>query len=74
MTVDEMLERIESFRDLEQGWDSYDASTINEYTIEFALELAPRLSHNEDWFVAPCSGGEILFESNKSIIRIYRHE
>ena len=64
MTINEMLERIDSFKDLKPGWDSYDGESINKATIEFAKRIARMLSDDEGWFVAPCGNGEIHFESN----------
>lgn len=73
MKLDELLKRIKSFRKLKAGWDSYDGKPFSEETIQLALVIANRLPAKEDFFVAPCSDGEIMFESNESGIKVYRY-
>ena len=72
MKLDELLKRIRSFRTLKAGWDSYNSKPIKEETIQLALVIANRLPAKEDFFVAPCSGGTIRFESDESMIDVYR--
>ncbi len=73
MKLHEMVERIQSFKNLEPNWDSYAGKPINKSTIKLALSIADKLSYKEDWFVAPCGSGEIHFESEEgSYIKVWR--
>lgn len=66
MTKVELLERIESFKGLEKGWDSYDGDIVLIETIELAKSVVAILNDSDEWFVSPCGDGEILFESMDS--------
>jgi len=71
----EMIKRINTFRTQKKDWDSYGADPINKATIELALSMVDKLDLSENWFVAPCSGGEIMFESEYgSILNVWRED
>ena len=65
MNKQKLLERIESFKSLKDKWDSYDARTIYPEAIELAKRIVETLKDEENWFVAPMSDGNILFEKDK---------
>lgn len=65
MDVQEMTERIESFRELKQDWDSYGAVPIKANSIELALAVARSLP-GDDWFVGPVNDGSVEFENNNA--------
>ena len=45
----------------EPKWDSYNAKSISEKTIELARLLAQNL--DDSWDAVPCETGEIIFEN-----------
>ena len=61
MTVEELLEKIEEFAALEDGWDSYGARPITKQAIDAAKLAAVSMSPTPDWIV-PTSKGGIQFE------------
>ncbi len=56
MTVEEALERLESFKGLESGWDSYGGYPISHVAVDRAAALVGHL------FVVPaCDGSVIIY-------------
>lgn len=54
------IRRVESFRDLRNGWDGYNAKAINEKVIESAIEIIRKLPTCPEVF--PTSDGDIQFQ------------
>lgn len=71
MTKQELLDKIESFKNLKKNWDTYDADPIPIETIEFAKNMVNSLDESLDWFVAPCDDGAILFEAGNYSVTIF---
>lgn len=61
MNEEQREERIESFRKLEENWDSYHGSPIGAEAIEVAKVFSATFS---DLFVAPTTGGGVMFEDS----------
>lgn len=72
MKLNELIKKIESFKKLKPGWSGEKSVVPNNGTIQLAKEIAPRLPAKEDFFVGLCNSGEIIFESNESVIEVYR--
>ena len=68
MNLNERIAKIKSFKNLEEGWDSYNSETIRPEAIEMALKL--NLSFDESYFVSPLSDGGIMFESDDLTVSI----
>lgn len=65
MDIEELKSRIESFSDLEGGWDSYDAEEITEQSIMTALRVLDTISEEVDVDsvgVFPTRDGGVQFE------------
>lgn len=60
MNYDAAKERLESFRKLEHGWDSYGAVPIDPRAIIAAVELLVDLGGG--WTPVPCSDGSVQLE------------
>lgn len=60
-TIDELVQKIESFADLEEGWDSYGADPISTEAIESAKRLLFQLTedHRLPDGVSPNTGGGV---------------
>lgn len=61
MESDQLLEKIEEFAALEEGWDSYGARPITKAAIDAAKLAAVSMSPSAD-HVVPTSRGGIQFE------------
>lgn len=66
MTFVELKNRIESFKKLKAGWDSYNAKPIDKQCIKRAFQINKMFLEFEDDIinavVSPVSDGGILFE------------
>ena len=65
MTKDEAFKKLDSFRDLKQGWNTYNANPIDERAIHgamFLINICPEiLNHLEP---TPTANGGICFEGS----------
>lgn len=66
------VERIEQFRALLPGWDSYGAVAIEPKAIETALSLADKFEGSE-WDAFPMPDGGIQFERSDGVICVEIH-
>lgn len=58
------IKLVESFKDLQNGWDGYNAKAINEKVIELAIEIIGKLPACPEVF--PISDGNIQFQFEDS--------
>lgn len=71
-TYNKTIATIESFRKLEDNWDSYGGIKPSDITIKKSIDFVEKLSKNNIavYFTAPTTNGEILIElknGNKTI-------
>lgn len=68
MTYEEAKAKVESFRELKRGWDSYDGLPINSKVIDYVLANLEHIiselkeKERETVFIAPTSDGNIDIE------------
>lgn len=75
MSLKEQLAKIESYADLEEGWDGYSGKKISAETIEYAKKLLIEIYRQEDSdknqpFISPVSNGHIQIEWDNLEIEI----
>lgn len=67
MTLDNILHTISQFKNLEKGWNGYDAHPIKSNVIESSKSFIEVLCNNnlpiEGWEVFPTAKGNIQFEN-----------
>ena len=68
MTSVQAYERLTSFADLKEGWDSYSGKPISPEAIDWAKILLVRLGPG--WIPIPCSDGGVQLEFHEQGIDI----
>lgn len=70
MTFIQAHERLESFRELKEGWDSYGGKPIRERSIDWAKVILFRVGQGGGWTPIPCSDGGVQLEFHEQGIDI----
>lgn len=70
MTLDEITNKIISFKDLEDGWDDPESISPSSKTHKLALFIAEALPPGP-WDIVPCNDGSIMFELDDAVIEVY---
>ena len=77
MTYNEAVEKIHSFYDLEDNWDSYGAKAFDEEDVLEGLSCLEYVKKHFNWeninerlFIAPCVCGGTMFEFYDGIFEI----
>jgi len=77
MTYNEAVDKIHSFYDLEDDWDSYGAPAFDEEDILSGLRCLEYVKEHFNWediceylFIAPYTGGGVVFEFKDGIFTI----
>jgi len=68
MKLQEAYDRLESFRGLTAGWDSYSGKPINTEALSKAFDLLGLL--RDGWTPVPCSDGSVQLERHEDGVDI----
>jgi hypothetical protein len=71
LTKEETRLRIESYRELEKGWDGYHADPIPPQAIDNALSLLDMLDHTPEVFPTGVDAVQFGFECNKYELEVF---
>lgn len=70
-SLDQLCERLDSFRELPPNWDSAGARAITPRVIELAKQIARQLPATIAWRPVPLPDGGVRFESDEVEIEIH---